>query len=159
MGNPWENLLNFLHDQWDLAVLAAKRVWRRLLLLVAAIFMLFAFMAIVLGGVFLSLVFLLAFLVTGSDWLKERITRFGQAVDSAANVVLLDGHPKETISSHVGRMYTAKYGNEYKTLPITDPDLVLPWPAPMVRFITDLGQKDHVFRSVEMWAYNSNVEI
>jgi hypothetical protein len=152
MGNPWENLMYWLTTP-------ANRVWRRVLLLAAALFMLVAFLVIVLIGVVLALVFLIGFLFSGSAWLRDRITKFGQALDSAANVVLLDGHPKETISSHVGRMYSAKFGNPYKAMPVTNPDFVLPWQARIVFAITNFGEADHVYHAVEEWAVDANIEL
>lgn len=132
---------------------------RRIALAFAALFMLIVFITIILIGAVMALFFLLGYIVTGSEWLRDRLTKFGQGIDSAANVILLDGHPKETISSHVGRMYSAKFGNVYKGMAPTDPDYVLPRIAIIVMHITDIGEPDHVYKAVEEWAVEAKVPL
>lgn len=101
----------------------------------------------------------LAWIFNSSDWLQQRLTSYGQALDSCANVVFMDGHPKETISSHVGRFYEARYGNPYKGREMTRPDLVMPWQALFVKWLTDFAETDHVLKAVEQWAIDANVAL
>ena len=101
----------------------------------------------------------LAWVAFDSDWLRKRLTSYGQGLDSCANVVLLDGSNLETISSHVGRMYTAKYGNMYKNLHAVDKDYPLTWQARLVRRLTDIAEPDHIYKSVELWAVDSQVPL
>lgn len=132
---------------------------KRLLVAFAAMVMWLAF-GLVVGAAFIVFPVLTAVWVcNGSEWLRDRLTKYGQALDSCANVPFLDGHPKETISSHVGRFYTARYGNAYKLLPATNPDLVIPWQCVFVRWLTDKGEPDHVYKAVEQWAVDAKVPL
>ena len=131
----------------------------RLRIAFAALIMLVLFLLVIAGGVIAVLVFIVGYVATGSDWLRSRVTSFGQALDSAANVPFMDGHPKETVSSHAGRYFEAKYGNAYKGRPATQPALVIPWQAKFVRWLTDLAEPDHVLRAVEDWTIEKNVPL
>lgn len=91
--------------------------------------------------------------------LRDRLTRFGQALDECANVVLFDGDPRETVSSHVGRMYSVKYGNPDKGILITQPNFVIPMMARVVKFLTDQFAPQHVYKSVETWAIEKDVQL
>lgn len=137
----------------------ATSIGKRLAIAFAALFMMTAFIIIILIGVVMALVFIVGYILSDSAWLRDRLTKFGQSIDAAANVVLLDGHPKETISSHVGRIYSAKYGNPIKNMPVVNPNLVIPWPAPVVKWITNFGEKDHVYHAVESWAVEQKVPV
>lgn len=131
----------------------------RVKLLFAALFMLIVFLLIIIVGVVLTIIFLIGYLITGSAWLRSRVTNFGIGLDQAANVVFMDGNPKETISSHAGRYYEAKYGNPYKGRPATRPGLVIPWQAVAVCTVTNLGEKDHVLNAVEQWAVDAAIPL
>lgn len=132
---------------------------QRIKIVIAAIIMLVLFLAVIIPAA-ISVPFLLAaYVLTGSDWLRSRVTSFGQGLDGAANVVLMDGHPKETISSHAGRFYEAKYGNPYEGRPATQPDLVIPWQARFVHWLTNLAEPGHVLKSVEQWTIDQKVPL
>lgn len=131
----------------------------RLKIALLGLVMLVLFLLVIAGGVIACLVFLLGYVLTGSDWLRSRVTSFGRALDQGANVPFMDGHEKEPISSHVGRFYEAKYGNAYKSRPPTIPDLVIPWQAKFVRWLTDLAEVDHVYKSVEDWAVEKGLPL
>lgn len=113
-----------------------------------------AFMLIVFGvGAVVSLpMFALAlvwFLLTGSVAAEAFVGFRGRALDQLCNAVYFNGDPRETISSHCGRYYEAKYGNPYKGRPATHPDLVIPWSVQFVHRLTSLAEKDHVLRAVQ----------
>jgi prepilin-type processing-associated H-X9-DG protein len=132
---------------------------RRLGIAFAAMVMWLLFGAVVWVTFVLFPLLTVAWVLRDSDWLRTRLTRYGQALDSAANVTFLDGHPKETISSHVGRYYTIKYGNPYKTIYASDPLLFLPWQCVFVKWLTDLAESDHVYHAVEQWALDAAVPL
>lgn len=133
---------------------------KRLGICFAALVMLVLFVIVIAAAVVVTLPLLVVYLFNASAWLYDRIGKFGQALDSCANVPFLDGHPKETISSHVGRFYEAKFGNPYKLRPYaTQPDVVIPWQAQFVKWLTDLAEKDHVLHAVEQWAVDDRVPL
>ncbi len=132
---------------------------KRLAIAFAAMCMWFMF-GVEVSIAFAAFPFLTAvWVVRDSDWLRKRLTAYGQALDQCANVVFMDGHPKETISSHVGRIYSAKYGNGYKGMLGLKPDLVIPWQAVFVHWVTDFAEPDHVYKSVEAWAVASDIDL
>ena len=131
----------------------------RLKIAIAALVMLVLFLTIIIPAAIAVPFLLVVYIFAGSDWLRSRVTSFGQGLDGAANVVFLDGHPKETISSHVGRWYEKKYGNAYEGRPPSIPDLVIPWRARFVKWLTDKGEPDHVYKSVEQWAVDKGVPL
>lgn len=119
-----------------------------------ALFLAGSFMLIVFGtGVLVALpMFALAlvwFLITGSVTAQEFVSFRGMSLDQVCNAVYLKGDPRETVSSHCGRFYEAKYGNPYKRRPATNPDLVIPWRVQFVHRLTSLAEKDHVLKAVQ----------
>ena len=151
-----ERLLSFLYQ--DVRVIAAN-IERRLLIAFAALIMWVLFGAIIAVAFCFVPVLMVAYVCTGSAWLYSRVGAFGQALDSCANVPFMDGHPKETISSHAGRYYEAKYGNPYKNRGPTQQDLVIPWQAKLVRWLTDMAEENHVLKAVEEWAITTGVPL
>jgi hypothetical protein len=89
------------------------------------------------------------FLVSGSDEAREFVGFKGKALDQVCNAVYFGGHPKETVSSHAGRFYEAKYGNRYKGRPASDPDIEIPLWAKAVHAVTEIAEKGHVLKAVE----------
>ncbi len=132
---------------------------KRLAIAFAAIVMLICFLTVIVGALVALPLFILGYVITGSDWLYARIGAFGHGLDSCANVPWLDGHPKETISSHTGRFYEAKYGNPYKKRPATNPDQVIPWQAAFVKWLTDKAETNHVYKAVEQWAVDAKIDL
>jgi hypothetical protein len=132
---------------------------RRILIAIAALVMWLAFGIAVIPVWIIFPFATLWWVIKNRNGLRDRLTRYGQALDACANVVVFDGHPKETISSHVGRMYSAKFGNPEKGMPITDPDFKLPVMAVFVYWLTNIGEKRHVYNSVESWAVQQGVKL
>lgn len=127
-------------------------------LVLAASVMMFFFVPIVMVGIVIAVIMLVSYLFRDSQWVYKRLVAFGSALDQASNVVLFDGDERETISSHVGRFYEAKYGNPIKGRPgATDTLLVLPWQCEFVKWLTDLGEPDHVYHAVEQWAVDAEL--
>jgi len=81
---------------------------------------------------------ILYYVITGDSSTRDYVARYGKAIDQAANVVLLDGHHKETISSHVGRKIVA--GVE---LSLTEGFIV---------WLTNLVEKDHCVKAIEQYS-------
>lgn len=131
----------------------------RLKVALAALVMLVLFLLLILPAAFMVPFLLVVYVLTGSEWLRSHVTSFGQGLDGAANVVLMDGRPQETISSHAGRYYEAKFGNAYEGRPPSIPDLVIPWQARFVKWLTDLVEPDHVYKSVEQWTIEKGVPL
>lgn len=134
-------------------------VLKRIGIAIAALVMWLAFGLVVIP---IWLIFPLATLwwvIKNRNGLRDRLTRYGQALDSCSNVIVFDGHPKETISSHVGRMYSAKYGNPDKGLVITDANFKLPFMAKFVYWLTNLGESRHCYKAVEVWAVEAQVPL
>lgn len=108
-----------------------------------------------LGGIVVILLQLLGialYRASGNEAIKEWVTVTGEATDCLANAAWFDGDFRETVSSHTGRWFTAKYGNSYHsdigTTP-TQPDLVIPWKFRFVAWLTDKFETDHVYRAIE----------
>lgn len=127
---------------------------------VAAIVMLVLFVIVIAVAVLCVPPLMLAYFIGGSEWIYKRVGAFGQGLDQAANVPFMDGHPKETISSHAGRYFEAVYGNPFKGRIVpSNPTVVIPWQAKFVKWLTDLAEKDHVLHAVEQWAVDDRVPL
>lgn len=133
--------------------------WKRCAIAIAVMVMWISFGLVVWVGFVLVPFAVVAYVCRESEWLYKRIGGYGQALDSCANTLFMDGHPKETISSHCGRYYETKYGNLYKNRPATNPEVVLPWQAIFVKWLTDIGEVDHVYKAVEQWAIDTQVDL
>lgn len=92
---------------------------------------------------------ILLWLLTGWQSVYAWVGRTGKSSDQLANAGVLGGHHKETVSSHAGRYYEAKFGNSYKGRPATDSSIKIPVWAVVVNRITGLIEKDHVLKAVE----------
>ena len=132
---------------------------QRLKIALAALIMLVLFLLVITAGTVATLIGLVVYIFRDSAWLRARITTFGRSLNAAAGVFFADTEGHETISSWAGRNYTAKYGNKYKNLPATLPDLVIPWQAKFVRWLTDLAEPDHVYKAVEEWTVEKGIPL
>jgi hypothetical protein len=115
----------------------------------AAAVMLFAFGLGSLLALPCVAVALLGFAVTGREGFGRYVSYRGKSFDQVCNTYWFNGHPKETISSHAGRYFEAKYGNPYKGRPATDPELVIPRWARAIAWLTNLAEADHCLKAVE----------
>lgn len=83
--------------------------------------------------------FLVLWIFTGNEKIRDWIYNFGKAEDQAANAALFFGEPQETISSHVGRIFEKRIAD----------DISPPWWARLIKWITDGFEFEHVLNSVE----------
>lgn len=132
---------------------------QRLKLTTVAFIMLVLFLLVIAVAVIATILGLVVYVFRDSAWLRSRITTFGRSLDAAAGVFFADMEGHETMSGWSGRCYTRKYGNVYKGLPATDADFVIPWQAKFVKWLTDLAEVDHVYKSVEQWTIDQNIPL
>jgi hypothetical protein len=111
-----------------------------------------AVVAVVLWAIFAAcnavitaaqLILIAYWLVTGSQSALEWLKRTGKAADQLTNAGIFNGHPKETVSSHIGKTYLLHRVNPER------------YPAPSLSFrfwraVTDLFERHHVFRAIEL---------
>jgi hypothetical protein len=78
---------------------------------------------------------------TGNDAVRLWVYRTGKAGDQLCNASLFSGNPKETISSHAGRIYQRAEASPADDFPI-------PRWARVVKWLTDLAEPDHVIKAI-----------
>lgn len=98
---------------------------------------------------------ILRYVIVGTDSARSHVKLPGKALDQVVNCAFFGGHPKETLSSHCGRYFEAKYGNPYEGIQPSEPRERIswwediPWWAHVVRWVTDIAEKDHVLKAIE----------
>lgn len=138
----------------------ALEVWKRLQISIAAFLMWGIFAVYDTLAMAVLPVLITAYLFTGRARLYREVGNAGKAMDQLCNVVFLDGHPKETVSSHAGRYYEAKYGNPYKGRPnALRPNLVIPARYRFVHWLTDKFERDHARKAVEQWTIDAGLPL
>ena len=101
----------------------------------AAFLMLIFFIFGAIVGIIVSCGNILWWIFSGKDSEEDYIYRVGKAMDQVTNAALFAGHPKETISSHVGRWIVS--GKQ------------MPWWATAIDWITNLVDTDHCVDGIE----------
>lgn len=100
-----------------------------------AALVLWAIFSLIVGIGIITIPFAIAiWIFTGQEALKSAVTRFGQGLDGTANVLVLNGDPRETISSHAGRLWEAGRIN---------------WKISFIKWFTDLGEQDHILKAIQ----------
>lgn len=115
----------------------------------AAALMWIVFGAMAVAFLVLMPLLILRYAVTGKPAHRDAVKLPGKSLDQFCNAAWFGGHPKETVSAHCGRYFEAKYGNPYEGLQPTDPSTQIPAWAHLVRWVTDLAEKDHVLKAIE----------
>ena len=77
----------------------------------------------------------LFYAMTGNEWARKFCGFKGKSFDQVVNTYYLKGHPKETVSSHCGRWYLS--GRPVPT-----------W-AKVVKFVTNVAEKQHELKAIE----------
>lgn len=94
-----------------------------------------AFAPVAIVGILLQPLTILIY-AFGNDNIRAFIYRTGKALDQFDNALLFGGHPKETISSHVGRWLVS--------------GRPVPWKFRTVAWLTNLFEKDHCIKAIEV---------
>lgn len=106
---------------------------------VAALLM-FLFFAVACAGVIVLMPALIGhWLWRGLDSDEDYIYRVGKAMDQVTNAALFAGHPKETVSSHVGRLILREREGGVRA----------PRWAHMIDWVTDKVDKNHCVDAIE----------
>jgi hypothetical protein len=114
-----------------------KDIIKRLAVSFAAFLMWIVFTIGVLLALPLLPVAICIYAVTGNEGMRDFTYRVGKAIDQVCNAAwFFKGHPKETVSSHCGRIIL-KYGED------------APIKAKVVFWITNLFKRNHVLDSIE----------